>query len=280
MCSLDTTLVDFDVAVDIIQIIAPHCFHGPAPEQTGYFARPCVDEGVVYFMRTARLQEPGGSVIAAWDIASDTILWERNSNGLVGETIEGMEVEGDWLYIVEGWGVTCINKRTGGANDSMSTGERWLHTAPVTGLDSWELKDLIHGDGYGMGTWLYEGKMYFTNSVHSNTPNYINIAKSDLRNIFCLDLASGRLVWSAMPPHPTASLGAKPVVANGKAYIPNDTGIRLYDANTGRLLGVDTSIPLSGIYNYGQFYEEKGYVIYVCYDENRNTNRLVAIEAE
>jgi hypothetical protein len=77
----------------------------------------------------------------------------------------------------------------------------------------------------------YKGKIYYTN-INSNH-NY-----NRYRNIFCVDAATGNLVWSAVPPD-SESLWTNPIAAYDRVYVPHGYGFRVYDAETGKLLGVD-----------------------------------------
>jgi hypothetical protein len=52
-------------------------------------------------------------------------------------------------------------------------------------------------------------------------------------------------VWGVLP-YNSYSLGITPLVYDGKLYMPLERGLHVYDANTGKLLGVDTALYGSG----------------------------------
>jgi hypothetical protein len=259
----DITKIVYDKSPDEIQIIDPEPVWGMY-QDISIAATPYVENGVVYVLSTS--QEPGENSIAAYDLSSDSLLWQRKTNKLAGMVIDGLKIEGDWLYIIDSDGSTCLNKYTGA--------ERWVHN-----LDEKQVA-LYSGGCYLFGLWVDNGKIYYTNGIHSDTWMYIDIPEAQLKNIFCLDCATGKMVWADMPRPPCGSLGARPVVANGKAYVAHEEGLRIYDSSTGKLLGVDRSIRPRGRYSYNHYYKDKGYVIMSSPNDDNLTTRLVAIRAE
>jgi outer membrane protein assembly factor BamB len=79
---------------------------------------------------------------------------------------------------------------------------------------------------------FYNGRFYYT------TKDSVN---SGFRNIHCIDAATGELVWNDTAAR-SESLGTNPIIAHGRMYVPQvSTGLRVYDPDTGKLIGVDTS---------------------------------------
>jgi outer membrane protein assembly factor BamB len=79
---------------------------------------------------------------------------------------------------------------------------------------------------------FYNGRFYYTT---------LDSAYSRLRNIHCIDAATGELVWNDTAPN-SESMGTNPIIAHGRMYVPQFiTGLRVYNPDTGKLIGVDTS---------------------------------------
>jgi len=271
--TFDITRINFSKPASEVQIIPPVLIYD-VPQYTGIACTPVIEDHIVYFMRCAYMDELGENTIAAYNLETNTLLWERKSNKMTGLVIDGMLIDGEWLYIVDAWGSTCINKKTGGKNASSSTGERWVRN----GDD--ELGPILSAHAYGYGSVIYDGKLYFTNSASWSTWSYLNWPKEKVKNIICMDCEDGTLVWGDMPPGKCGSLGARPVLANGKAYIAHYDGLRVYDAASGRLYGVDRNITSSGIYSRNLYYQEKNLVIVNSLNDDGITSRIVAIRAE
>jgi outer membrane protein assembly factor BamB len=92
---------------------------------------------------------------------------------------------------------------------------------------------------YSAGDFLditfHNNKIYYT----TTGTNYLGDTGS--RNIFCINKNDGKLVWSAIP-RKSESLGTNPVIYNGKVFIPHMNGVRVYNADNGKLIGVEKSI--------------------------------------
>jgi len=99
--------------------------------------------------------------------------------------------------------------------------------------------DTPKNKNYGAGDFLdvtfYNNKIYYTTSG----TNYLGDTGS--RNIFCINETNGKLVWSDIPKN-SESLGGKPIIYDNKVFIPHMNGIRVYNADSGKLLGVEKSI--------------------------------------
>jgi len=272
LCSFDISRIDFSKPASAPQILPPVCLY-TVPEYTGVAATPVIEDHIVYFMRHAYMDRVGENTIAAYNLLTDSLVWERKSNKMTGLVIDGMIVAGDWLYIIDAYGSTCINKKTGGKDAFTSTGERWVHNED----EQWGIN--FAANPYGMGLVIYDGCLYFTTSAHSNTWSYLQWPKERVQNILCLNCVDGSMRWGDMP-YNCDSLGSRPVVAKGKVYIARYEGLRVYDSDTGRLLGVDTSIPSSQKFSTNQYYENGNLVIVLSKNSDGTNGRIIAIRAE
>ena len=80
----------------------------------------------------------------------------------------------------------------------------------------------------------YNGKIYYT-TISSN-----GVYDWGYDNIFCIDAKTGNLVWSDMPKR-SESLMVNPVIAHKKMYVTHGYGLRVYNPENGKLIGVDKS---------------------------------------
>ncbi|MDR0290555.1 MAG: PQQ-like beta-propeller repeat protein, partial [Treponema sp.] len=79
------------------------------------------------------------------------------------------------------------------------------------------------------------------------TNQYSNvIVDLGFRNIFCVNEKNGKLEWGAIPKKSEA-LGGVPIIYDNKVFVPHMNGICVYDADTGKLLGVDENIEGSAL---------------------------------
>jgi outer membrane protein assembly factor BamB len=79
---------------------------------------------------------------------------------------------------------------------------------------------------------FYNGRFYYTT---------LDSVNSGLRNIHCIDADTGELVWNDTAPN-SESLGTNPIITHGRMYVPQFvTGLRVYNPDTGSLIGVDAS---------------------------------------
>ena len=89
---------------------------------------------------------------------------------------------------------------------------------------------------------MYE---YLDATFHNNkiyyTTSFSNYYGSSYHNIFCVDESNGKLVWSDIPKK-SESLGSKPIIFDNKLFIQHMNGVRVYNADTGKLLGIDKTI--------------------------------------
>jgi outer membrane protein assembly factor BamB len=75
-------------------------------------------------------------------------------------------------------------------------------------------------------------KLYYTTEENTLFGN------NRYKNIFCVDAKTGNLVWSDIPPKSEA-LKTNPIIAHNRMYVPHGYGLRVYNPDTGQLIGVD-----------------------------------------
>jgi outer membrane protein assembly factor BamB len=121
---------------------------------------------------------------------------------------------------------------------NISTGERLYRHVFTNDMPNTE----VFGAGSVMQAVFHRGRIFYTSGHSHNPPN-------SFHNIHSIDAATGKLVWNTVAMN-SESLNANPIIANGRLYIPQFFGLYVYDAMTGRLIGVDRSF--SGVATVGR----------------------------
>ena len=112
---------------------------------------------------------------------------------------------------------------------------------------------------------FYNDKIYYT-SGESYTPD-------SHRNTYCIDAKTGKLVWSAIAKN-SESLRTNPIIANGKLFVSQYSGLRVYNPENGRLIGVDKSFCGQGS---GRNILYNDFLICLRSDRDTGDSRLVAV---
>lgn len=231
----DPNLIDFNIPADTVQVIPPTivCDTGV----NGIWAQLVQDGNVIYFLtRNHYGLSPEPATLFAWDTVSRTLLWKQPIPCTTGGTTNPLLIHGDRIYVID-TSSACFDKHTG----------QQIFLRDMTKID--ERTTFSEGTGsYFVGpVFYYEGKLYYTNHMTKSTPNSSNIPLELVYNLVCVDAEDGHVVWKNRTPFSKgSSLFTNAVVANGKAYFVTDCGLRVYDADTGKFLGVDESVRNNG----------------------------------
>ena len=227
----DTGQIDFTREPATVQLIEPQLVY-PVNWQSGITTNIAVKDGIVYFL-TSRHWWTGGVVmfshLAAVNAETGAVLWVTKRDHGWGERDYSLLVNGDRLYVIDR-NPCCYN--------------RW------TGEPIFEKKDDVYeytdaGSSLA-GISFYNNKLYYTTGMHSHT--YLQEPTADparIKNIICIDGDTGSLVWGDLVPD-GASIFTFPLVNKGKAYVVTDLGLRVYHAETGKLIGVDKTVDNMG----------------------------------
>ncbi len=90
------------------------------------------------------------------------------------------------------------------------------------------------GGDHDAGVFYSDGRFYYTTEDTCNTSWYPEKLRN---NILCIDAKTGKYLWSYAT---DGSLGSRPIVANGKVFVTTyHRGLYVFDAKSGKLLGVD-----------------------------------------
>jgi outer membrane protein assembly factor BamB len=156
----------------------------------------------------------------------------------------------------------------------------WTTTAPEAVYEFDDRKrdpqkeHYLSGSSILTGVSLYNNKLYYCTDMGTYWASLL--PKGLGNNIICLDAATGKPAWGDLVPD-GGSPDTNPVIIKGKAYVLTDQGLRVYNAETGKLIGVDKNIWNRGdTANYG--YE--GMFIGLDIDHEPNISHLIAIRAD
>ncbi|MDR1239697.1 MAG: PQQ-binding-like beta-propeller repeat protein [Treponema sp.] len=233
----DTGLIDFSKNPAEPQAITPrliwerwHNEKNPMLIATNIAA----EDGVVYFLTVthAYYNPDWVSLLVALDAETGEEKWVRPVPPAYGDRLFSLVPDGERIHVLD-MAPCSYNKADGSV-----IYENDFRTVDIT------------QEGYRDAAWsldgatLSNGKLYYTSGQHEGDyADRPNRKPGSVANILCLDPATGLLVWGALSPGRGSLCGTFPLVSNGKLYIVVPyTGLRVYDAETGALLGVDSSV--------------------------------------
>ena len=228
LLKLDINTIDY-TKYSTIQVCIPHSLYtkGTRYECT-FWSAPIIDNGVLYF-NTLNCDYPDGySTLVAIDLQSETVKWEKKLSGVAGTTLNTLLVRDDILYVINS-SLLRVNKYTGDILTRYDSEENSTEHPATTPSPS------LCGIGYD------NGRLYYTTICSSDAHSQTGIPEKFIYSLVCIDTKTLKFLWGFHPVSGTSS--TYPVVKDGKAYIVTHIdGLRVFDAKTGKLLGVDKSI--------------------------------------
>jgi outer membrane protein assembly factor BamB len=232
------------------------------PEISNAIKNIIAEDGIVYFL-TANGNynfNEGFAILGAMDAETTRIIWSKKLSHINGHIPYTLVINGDYLHIIDK-APSCYLKATG------ETVYEFDDRARDHKKDYY-----LSGSNLHKGTSLYDNKLYYCSNMAEALIPIFGLGN----NIICLDAATGKQVWGDLVPG-GGSLDTFPVIINGKAFVLTDQGLRVYNAQTGKLLGVDKNIWNQGsTANYG--YE--GMFIGFDIDHQPGISHLIAIRAD
>ena len=228
LLKLDLDTIDY-TQNGAIQIRVPRSLYTKADwRQCIFWAAPIIDNGVLYFNTLNRDYPDGYSTLVAIDLQSETVKWEKQLSGVAGTTLNTLLVRDDILYVINS-SLLRVNKYTGDIltrYDSEENSTEHPATTPSPSL---------------CGIWYDDGRLYYTTICSSDAHSQTGIPEKFIYSLVCIDAKTLKFLWGFHPVSGTSS--TYPAVKDGKAYIVTHIdGLRVFDAKTGKLLGVDKSI--------------------------------------
>jgi outer membrane protein assembly factor BamB len=260
---LNVNLINQTGDPDTMQVISPEILWEPAMNRR-VPAKPVVYKDVVYTSTWPHINPTTVVELAGFDEKTGNMVFHKTFGGVedvnanfpfpeigAGNCGNPIFIHNDVLYYIC-WSITAWDLNTG----------KQLYYHNFT-------RDVPESKTYSASGSLqpvyYKEKIYYT-STESYTPN-------SYRNIHCINAATGKLVWNAIAKD-SMSLDTNPIIANGKLYVSQDSGIRVYKPETGKLIGVDKSFCGMAM---GRNVLYKDYMICVRMNRNTGQGRMVAV---
>ena len=228
LLKLDLDTIDY-TQNGAIQIRVPRSLYTKADwRQCIFWSAPIVDDNTLYFNTYNRDYPDGYSTLVAIDLQSETVKWEKQLYGVAGTTLNTLLVRDDILYVINS-SLLRVNKHTGDILTRYDSEENSMEHPATT------------PSPYLCGIWYDNGRLYYTTICSSDAHSQTGIPEKFIYSLVCMDAKTLKFLWGFHPVSGTSS--TYPVVKDGKAYIVTHIdGLRVFDAKTGKLLGVDKSI--------------------------------------
>ena len=220
-----------------MQTVNPEILWEPETRRSTH-AKPVIHNNVVYASTYTSLNVASRVELAGFDIDTKEMVFYRAFGGI--EDVEAGNIPrpetggaiGSAPLLIQGGVLYYVNVSTTAWD---LAGGEMLYRRVFT-------NDTPNAQRYSTSMGLFpvysDGKIYFVSGQNNDG--------SGFRNIHCIDAATGFLVWNDIAPR-SASLGTNPVVTNGRLYVSQSAGLRVYEAETGRLIGADSSFTGSNL---------------------------------
>jgi outer membrane protein assembly factor BamB len=220
-------------------------------------ANPVIKDNTIYFItdtwNTRFSVDP--SELVGIDVGTTETVW----------SLETWEDDGRGTLLIHDETIYLLGENVVAYN--LTTGEKLF--ARIFPQDMTDENYYAPRDSYG--SVYYEGRLYYTNANF----NIRGSPKFKAPNIVCLEAQDGSTVWTDLP-YNSSSLGLVPFVYNNRVFLPLDDGLRVYKADTGEVLGVDTTISTPG-YNTTIF-QYKNLMIFPDYISHPGAYSYIAID--
>ena len=215
-------------------------------------------DGILYFETYAR--DDLWSFIYAVDLENNEVLWRKYTNGMRGTGQNCLYLIDNRLYSIE-------NRI--GCYDISKSGNVIFEMAHSS--DS----GIYLGGHSTVGGITYLGGYFYYTTSSSPGGNIVGTPRELIKNIFCIRPSDFKIVWCDLD-YKTGSLYSKVVVENNKAFVFGEDRIRVYNAATGKLLGINDEV---GTWVFENATTYNGNVIFFNTDRKTKTSVLTAIKA-
>ena len=230
LLKLDLDTIDY-TQNGAIQIRVPRSLYTKADwRQCTFWSAPIIDGNILFF-NTFNIKHPDGySTLVAIDLQSETVKWEKKLHGLRGRVNNDLIIKDNILYMLDTTALLRVDKHTGEVLTRYDDEKDPPYTQPLM-IPTVSL----------CGIWYDGGRLYYTTVGSMETASQTGMSKDLVYSLVCIDAKTLKFLWGFHPVSGTSS--TYPVVKDGKAYIVTHIdGLRVFDAKTGKLLGVDKSI--------------------------------------
>lgn len=231
-------------------------------QANGNCVHSCTIDGDVLFFLTSDLFSHQGEEICtlyAFNLETKQTLWKKEIPDILGTMKCSLQIIEDKLYLIE-TSLFCFNKNTGRIvwkkEQTEEDKQKEVYCAP-----NFMLSDLL----------IDNNKVFFSGDLCEFGIPELNYPKENIKNLFCYDLRNGKYVWGDLIPN-TAMINALMVINEGKLFISTLEGFRIYDKDTGKLLG-DYREYCSKEADRVFYYNDK----YIFFDRKNMNARYVAV---
>ncbi|MBR5645126.1 MAG: PQQ-like beta-propeller repeat protein [Treponema sp.] len=196
-----------------------------------------IENGVLYFLTFNRdwwKENDEKSYLIAWDLDLNKKIWVNEISKEMFLSEGDFKIAEGKIYLIGNYGRYCYDMITGKKewsrvqNDEDRFKEIIIHTADLS-------KDML----------FYDEKIYFTNEESFMSGKASGHPKENYKNILCISAKDGSYVWGDMI-HFGISNFIVPCEYNNKIYFSTEKGLRVYEAQKGKLIGVDKEYNCSG----------------------------------
>jgi outer membrane protein assembly factor BamB len=263
----DTRGIDYTLDVSEEQIIEPEKVFA-VPDISRAIKNIIEEDGIIYFL-TANGRynfNEGYAILCAMEAETAEVVWRKELPHIDGFIPHSLVINGEYLHVID-MAPSCYRKDTGEAVYEFDDRKRDPQKDPY-----------LSGSSLLAGITIYDNKLYYCTNMGIYFAS--TLPKGLGNNIICLDAMTGKLVWGDLAGG--GSLDTFPVIIKGKAFVLADRGLRVYDARTGRLIGMDENIWNRGStanYGYGDMFI--GFDLdHTTGDGEPEVSHLIAIRAE
>ena len=228
LLKLDLDTIDY-TQNGAIQIRVPRSLYTKADwRQCIFWSAPIIDDNMLYFNTYNRDYPDGYSTLVAIDLQSEMVKWEKKLHGLQGVVHNPLLIQKNIIYILD-TSLLRIDKQNGDIlNRYDEIGPPFTQPMMIPAISL-------------CGIWYDNDRLYYTTVASTETPSQTGDSWELVYSLVCIDAKTLKFLWGFHPV--SGSSSTYPVVKDGKAYIVTHIdGLRVFDAKTGKLLGVDKSI--------------------------------------
>ena len=230
LLKLDINTIDY-TEYSTIQVCIPHSLYTKENRrECTFWSAPIIDGDTLYFNTYNRDHPNGYCSLVSIDLQSETVKWEKQLHGLQGRVNNDLIIKDNILYMLDVTALLRVDKHTGEVLTRYDDEKDPPYTQPLM-IPTVSL----------CGIWYDDGRLYYTTVGSTETASQTGMSKDLVYSLVCIDAKTLKFLWGFHPVSGTSS--TYPVVKDGKAYIVTHIdGLRVFDAKTGKLLGVDKSI--------------------------------------
>ena len=230
LLKLDLDTIDY-TQNGAIQIRVPRSLYTKADwRQCIFWSAPIIDGDTLYFNTYNRDHPNGYCSLVSIDLQSETVKWEKKLPRLEGRVNNDLIIKDNILYMLDTTALLRLDKHTGEVLTRYDDEKDPPYTQPLM-IPTVSL----------CGIWYDDGRLYYTTVGSTETASQTGMSKDLVYSLVCIDAKTLKFLWGFHPVSGTSS--TYPVVKDGKAYIVTHIdGLRVFDAKSGKLLGVDKSI--------------------------------------